>query len=75
MKLFTPQETPRIVETPIIPIDPAKATRMVLLNLENKLDKDNAKAVKKDMEECFFLPLLTTTCSCSGITSSTPSNG
>ena len=43
-----------MVETPMIPMLPAIATRSVLLNLDHKLDIDNPVAVKKDIDDCFF---------------------
>ena len=46
-----------MVETPIIPIEPATATKAVLLNFDNKLETESPVAVKKDIEDCFFFPL------------------
>ena len=36
---------------------PAIATNKVLLNFDNKFEIDKPVAVRKDMEDCFFLPL------------------
>ena len=42
--MFTPVDAAKTVETPKIPMEPAMATKMVRLDLENKLaiDKDVA---------------------------------
>ena len=56
--MWTPVDAARTVDTPKIPMEPAIATRIVRLDLDNKLEADKAVAVKKDIELFFFLPLL-----------------
>ena len=54
---FIPVERARISEMPIIPMLPAKLVRIVLVFFVRRFLRLKERAVKKDIEVCFFLPL------------------
>ena len=67
MYLFTPWDRAKIMAIPIIPIDPAKDTRIVLAFLVFRLLKLSDKAVRKDMEDLPIFLCTGTGTSSSGI--------